>query len=284
LITNGTLVVAMAGDARPLPEAALEDVAYLSRSANRVRILGTLADGPRTRRELMDATGVSRTTLGRILNELAERGWAERNADGRYAAATTGEHVAAAFLPLVDAMAAVRSLGEAANWLPASVHDVGLDAFRDATVHRPDQNAPLSFARELIDRIGSAGTVRVLSYLAPPAHSVAEVLHERIREAGVDSELVLAGGLAEHLAEDPERRPRWRESIDAGAVVYGYDGHIPCNLFVIDGTVLVANVDPDAGPPGAYIESDDPRVLEWADDLIATHREGAERLDADAFA
>jgi predicted transcriptional regulator len=110
------------------------------------------------------------------------------------------------------------------------------------------------------------------------------VLHERIREAGVDSELVLAGGLAEHLAEDPERRPRWRESIDAGAVVYGYDGHIPCNLFVIDGTVLVANADTDAGPPGAYIESDDPRVLEWADDLIASYRADAERLTADTFA
>jgi len=273
----------MTGDARPLPEAALEDVAYLSRSANRVRILVALADGFHTRRELMDATGVSRTTLGRILNEFAERGWIERNADGRYAATTTGEHVAAAFLPLVDAMATVRSLGDAAAWLPASVHDVGLDAFRDATVHRPDPNAPLTFARELVDRIEGAESVRTLTYLAPPAHSVAEVLHERVRDSGVTSEFVLAGGLAGHLAEDPERRPRWCESIAAGAVVYDYDGYISCNLFVIDGTVLVVNADPDDGPPGAYVESEHPRVLEWADDLIADYREDAERLDAGAF-
>lgn len=274
----------MDGDPRPLPEAALEDVAYLSRSANRVRILEALAAEPHARRDLMDSTGVSRTTLGRILNELAERGWTERLEDGRFAATRTGEHVATAFLPLVEAMAAVRALGEATAWLPESVHDVGLDAFRDATVHRPDPNAPLSFARELVDRIEDAGSVRVLSYLAPPEHSVAEVLHERIRDAGVTSELVLAGGLAGHLAEDPERRPRWRESIDAGADVYDYDGHIPCNLFVIDGTVLVVNADADDGPPGAYVESDDPRVLEWADGLIVNHREDAERLDAAAFA
>ena len=274
----------MAGDSRPLPEAALEDVAYLSRSANRVRILEALAAEPHERRELMDATGVSRTTLGRILNELTERGWVEWDADGRFAATRTGEHVAAAFTPLVDAMAAVRSLGEAADWLPASVHDVGLDAFRDATVHRPDPNAPLSFARELVDRIEGAETFRTLSYLAPPEGSVAEVFHERVREDGFSSESILAGGLTEHVLEDPERRDRWRESVEAGAAVYSYDGYIPCNLFVIDGTVLVVNADTDAGPPGAYIESDHPRVLEWADDLIAKHREEAERIDAAAFA
>ncbi|MEF8841341.1 MAG: MarR family transcriptional regulator [Haloarculaceae archaeon] len=274
----------MAGDTRPLPEAALEDVAYLSRSANRVRILEALADRPHTRRQLMDVTGVSRTTLGRILNELVERGWAERNADGRYAATRTGEHVAAAFTPLVDAMATVRSLGDAAAWLPESVHDVGLDAFRDATVHRPDPNAPMSFAHELVDRLGDAETFRTLTYLAPPAHSVAEVLHERAREDGFATEFVLAGGLAEYLVEDPERRERWRESVESGAVVYHYDGYISCNLFVIDGTVLVVNTSPEDGSPGAFIESDHPRVLEWADELIATYRGGAERLDARTFA
>ncbi|MFC6939203.1 helix-turn-helix transcriptional regulator [Salinirubellus sp. GCM10025818] len=274
----------MARDARPFPEAALEDVAYLSRSTNRVRILETLTDEPLTRRELMDATGVSRTTLGRILNELAERGWAERRADGRYGATGTGEHVAAAFMPVVDAMATIRSLGGAAAWLPASVHDVGLDAFRDATVHRPDPNAPMSFARELVDRIGGADDVRTLTYLAPPEHSVAEVLHERIRDVDVTSEFVLAGGLTEYLVENPERRERWRESVESGAVVYDYEGYISCNLFVIDGTVLVVNTSTEDGSPGAFLESDHPRVLEWAEDLVASYRADSERLDAEAFA
>lgn len=274
----------MGDDSRSLPEAALEDVAYLSRSANRVRILQALAAEPHARRELMGATGISRTTLGRILNELAERGWVERETDGRFAATRTGEHVVAEFVPLVEAMATLRSLGEAAAWLPASVHDVGIDAFRDATVHRPDPNAPLSFARDLADRIGDAESFRTLTYLAPPAHSVARVLHERVRDDGFTTEFVLAGGLVEHLVEDSERRRRWRESVESGAVVYEYDGYIPCNLFVIDRTVLVVNADTDAGPPGAFVESDDPRVLEWADDLVASHREEAERLDAEAFA
>jgi predicted transcriptional regulator len=263
---------------------ALADVAYLSRSANRVCILETLADGPYTRRELMEATEISRTTLGRILNELAERGWAERTTDAEYVATRTGEHVATSFAPLVDAMATIRSLREATAWLPMSVHDVGLEAFRDATVHRPDPNAPLSFARELVERIEGAETFRTLTYLAPPQGNVAEVMHERIRTGELRSEFVLAGGLTEHLISDPERRKRWSDSLKAGAVAYRYEGYIPSNLFVIDGTVLIVNTDTEKGPPGGFIESDDARVFDWADDLMASHREASERLDTGTFA
>lgn len=267
----------------PGDPGALADVVYLSRSENRVRLLETLADGPRTRRELMASTGISRTTLGRILNEFAEREWAERTTDGEYAATRTGEHVVASFAPLVEAMATVRSLGEATEWLPMSVHDVGIDAFLDARVHRPDPNAPLSFARELVDRIEDAETFRTLTYLAPPRNDVAEVMHERIRTGALRTEFVLAGGLTEHLADDSERRARWNDSLEAGAVAYRYDGYIPSNLFVVDESVLVVNTDAESGPPGAFVESDDARVLEWADDLIASHREASERLDAEAF-
>jgi predicted transcriptional regulator len=274
----------MCAEAHALPEPALEDVAYLSRSANRVRLLGALAAGPTTRRALVEETGVSRTTLGRILNELEERGWAERRPDGQYAATRTGEHVLRAFLPVVEALEAVRSLGEAAEWLPESVHEVGLAAFRDATVHRPAPNEPLSFARELVDRVEVATRFRTLTYLAPPMHAFAETMHERIRDGGLESEFVFAGGLVGHLVDDPERRRRWRESVAAGATVYRYDGHVPCNLFVFDRRVLVPNTDPEKGQTGAFVESEDPRVYEWAVDLLERHRAEAERVGPGVFA
>jgi len=274
----------MCAESHSFAEPALEDVAYLSRSANRVRLLGALAAGPTTRRALVEETGVSRTTLGRILNELEERGWAERRTDGQYAVTPTGEHVLRAFLPAVEGLEALRSLGEAAGWLPESVHEVGLAAFRNATVHRPAPNEPLSFARELVDRVESARRFRTLTYLAPAPPAVAEKMHERIRNGGLDCEFVLAGGLVEHLVEDPDRRRRWHESIQSGAVVYRYDGHIPCNLFVFDRQVLVPNTDPEKGQTGAFVEGEDPRVYEWAVDLVDRHRAEAERLGPETFA
>lgn len=56
-----------------VPIEALEDIAYLLRSPNRVRILDALTRDPYSRRELGEQTGTSRTTLDRIVNELEER-------------------------------------------------------------------------------------------------------------------------------------------------------------------------------------------------------------------
>jgi predicted transcriptional regulator len=274
----------MCAERHSLAESALEDAAYLSRSANRVRLLRALADGPASRRTLMEETGVSRTTLGRILNELAERGWAERRPDGRYVATATGDHVRRAFLPAVEGLETIRTLDGAAAWLPASVHEVGLAAFRDAVVHRPAPNEPLSFARELVDRVGSASRFRTLTYLAPPTDAFAETMHERIRDGGLETEFVFAGGLVEHLVEDPERSRRWHDSVEAGAVVYRYDGHVPCNLFLFDRQVLIPNTDPEKGKTGTFVESTHPDVGAWAADLFDRHRAAAERVDAVTFA
>lgn len=267
------------GDA--VPADALEDIAYLSRSENRVRLLETLASGPHSRRELGDVTGVSRTTLGRILGELEEHGWARRTTDGDYVATVTGEHVVEAFMPLVGAMQAVRDLGDAVAWLPADELSIGLQHFRDATVRRSQPHAPMEFMEYLAGLVRDATTFKVLTFLAPPS-PVGEAMHAGVVEGRLTADHVLAGGLVEYLSTQSESPPHWREYVEAGARVYRYDGHIPCNVFIVDETVLVMNDRPEGS--GAAIESRSETVREWAHDLIETHLEGAERVDAETFA
>jgi hypothetical protein len=94
------------------------------------------------------------------------------------------------------------------------------------------------------------------------------------------AEHVLAGGLIEHLREHSDGPPQWHDYITAGARVYYYDGHIPCNLFIVDGTVLLLN---DRANAGEVIESENETVRSWAHELIATYREVAEPIEADTF-
>ena len=47
---------------------ALDDIAFLARSVNRVEVLETLSSGPHNRAELQEATDISRPTVGRIVN------------------------------------------------------------------------------------------------------------------------------------------------------------------------------------------------------------------------
>jgi hypothetical protein len=73
---------AMSSESSEISTEALEDIAYLCRSANRVTILDALTEGPYSRRELANQTDASRTTLDRIVNELEERRWVERTTEG----------------------------------------------------------------------------------------------------------------------------------------------------------------------------------------------------------
>ncbi len=257
---------------------ALEDIAYLARSENRVRVLEVLTTQALQRRNLEAETGVSRTTLGRILGEFEDRGWAERTTDGEYTATPRGKHVIAEFTPVVEAMETIRHLGESVAQLPSDDLTIGLEHFRDATVSRPEPNAPLGVVRRLVSLLEDAGRFRSFTYLAPPV-PVGEAMYEGIRTDRLTAEHVLAGGLIEYLQNNPDGPPPWEAYIDAGARVYRYQGHIPCNLFVIDETVIITNDH----PTNEYIETANDTVGEWAADLIDTYRDDADRVDADSL-
>lgn len=267
-------------DADAVPADALEDVAHLARSPHRVPILASLADGPRGRRELGDETGASRSTVGRILADLEERGWAERTDGGEYEATPTGAFLSRELSPLVEAVAAISNLGDAVDVLPADELSIGLRHFGDASVVRPEPNEPAELGRYHTELLREASEVRTLTYIAPPV-SVGEAVAAGVEDGRLSAVHVMAGGLVDYLREHPERPPSWRRYVEAGARVYEYRGHVPCHLFVADGTVHVGR--PDAEPGGTFVESRDETVRSWAIDLIDSYREEATRIGPEAF-
>lgn len=264
----------------PLSEPALDDVAYLSRSRNRVRILAALSNAAATRGELEAATGISRTTLDRAVSELVERNWIERTADGQYSATAAGERIAAETTRVVGAFQAIRNLGDAVAWLPEAELTVGLHQFREATVRRPEpnaMNAPATFATALLRE----ATEFACLVNTPPSLAFEEAMMAGVAEGRLATNHVITEGELDVLREDPDRAARWRTYVEAGADLYCYDGSIPCNLIVIDETVLVLDRQPRAAEG---IESSNPAVRAWATELIDDYRADAARLEAAAFA
>jgi len=260
---------------------ALEDVAYLSRSENRIRILDALASEAYPRRELRDVTCVSRTTLGRILRELEKRGWVERRADGNYESTPEGELVVAQFTSLVEALTVVRTLGEAATWIPLAELPIGLRDFSDATVHRSEPHAPLQLVEYLADLVRNGSTFRVLTFLAPPA-PLGEAMQAGATDGRLTMEAVLTDGLVTYLRDEADSPPRWREFLESGSRIYRYDGRLPCNLFVVDETVLVMSDRPEGR--SAAIESENEAVRAGFDDLFDRYRAESESVAPEFFA
>lgn len=273
----------MVADPHAVSADALEDIAYLSRSVNRVTLLDALASGSYARRDLNERTGVARTTIGRIVNEFEERGWVERTGDGEYTATPTGEQVSAEFTPLVEAMAAIRILGDKVAWLQAPDSAIGLRHLSDATVRRPESSDPMAPAHHLTARLRGADELRCLFGVVPPV-SFEIAMRDCTVEGDLTAEHVVSEREFAYVRDHPERAPRWREYVAAGANVYRYDGTVPCNLVVLDGTVYIGKSQSEYGEPYTVVETENDAVVSWACEIIERHRTAAERLDTEAFA
>lgn len=260
-------------------EEGLADIAYLARSENRVGILETLVASTHSSREIEAATGTARSTLERILTELEERGWVERATEGGYKATAAGEFAVAEFTPLVESMAALRTLGDAVEWLPREELSVGLHHFSDATVRTPESNNVTAPAEYMTKLLREATEFACLVRIAPPL-GFEMAMRDRAVDGRLTTEHVITGDELDYLTDQPDRIRRWREYLEADISVYCYDEDIPCNLFVIDETVLIVDREPEVC---AFIESESETVREWARDLIGTYRMQAERLSADAL-
>lgn len=271
----------MVGGSDGVPADALDDIAYLAKSTNRLKLLKGLASGAYSRRDLDERTGIARSTIGRIINEFEARGWVERTSDGTYTATATGALVVTEFTPLVDTMDAIRGLGEAAAWIPVDELSIGIVHFDDAVIRRSEPNAPFGLVEHLADRIRDAASFRVLTFLAPPS-PVGQAMHAGVIEGRLDAEHVLAGGLVGYLRDQQHQPPDWQRYIAAGARVYRYDGRIPCNLFIVDETVFLMNDQPEGG--GAAIETENDRVLGGVAELFETYRDDATPIAAGDFA
>ncbi len=274
----------MPAESKGIPPDALEDIAYLSRSSNRITILDALTDGSYTRRELEEFTEASRTTLDRIVNELEERGWAERTMDGDYVATPVGNHLVEHFMPFIDSVVAIRQLDEAVAWVPTDELSIGMQHFSDASVRWSAQGDPMETIDYFTDLIQETTEFRILTNLAAPV-PFAEAIRDRILAGRLTAEFVVAEEIIEYMWAQPDRLMRWQEILEGDAGMFRHEGTIPCNMYIFDDTVLIkkGGAEPIKEGYGVPIQSDDERVLSWAHELIDQCRNAATRVDPKVF-
>lgn len=101
-------------------------------------------------------------------------------------------------------------------------------------------------------------------------------LADEVREGRLELEGVVEAAFVEGLRDDPERTAPWHAFADG---VWVYDGRVPLDMHVVDGTaVLWLSDDRDERAYG-LLESDRPSVVRWAESLYEEYRAEAEPLD-----
>lgn len=260
----------------------LEAVAFLARSENRVAVLRALDERARDRRELETATGASRSTLGRVLGELEDRRWIER--DGRrYETTRAGELVFDRFVDLLETIGGICTLGDAIGYLP--LDDMSLDVrhFADATVVPATELRPTRPYDYAIDELRAADRFRCVARSVPPVY--VRAIHEAITSGELDVTCVLDREYLDSIRDD-EVLTRWRDVAASGATVARHEGTVPYVVIVLDRTVHLWLYE-DAGGRHSTVgllESDDPAVLAWAEATVADYVEAARPLETTAEA
>ena len=259
-------------------DSALEEIEFLALSANRVEVLGLLAEGPHSRRELAEHTGASQPTLGRILGDFADRHWIERR-DGAYAATATGRLVAEEFTDLRETLETERRLREVMEWLPTDEMGFDLRRLADARITVPSRTRPGAPVRRVLDLLGRSERIRIVSHAFN--ESSLEAVRERTVEGAGTFEGVFSPDALDALAADPALRERLRELVESDrAEVRVHDGPVPLAVTVTDDVVHLLLRDED-GLLRAAVDTDDETVLAWANETHERYWRDATPLDPD---
>jgi len=102
------------------------------------------------------------------------------------------------------------------------------------------------------------------------------VLAGQVERGRLDFEQVLEKSFVESLRDAPERSAIWQPLIDR---VFVYDGIVPINTHIVDGTVLVWLGESREEVAGLFL-SESPEVLAWAESLYEDYRASADPLEA----
>lgn len=259
-------------------DAALEDVEFLALSANRVTVLQSLAEGPRSRSALAEETGASQATLGRILADFEDRSWA-RPTDGGYEATATGRLVADAFSDLLDALELEVDLRDIVAYLPTDELGFDLARLTDATITVPTETRPNAPVQRLIDLERDAAEVRAFSHAFN--EQTLSLMADRATDGTVRFRGVFSPDVVEALASDDALRRHLLALVDAEpAAVRVRSAGVPVAGTLVDARVHLLVRD-ESGVLRASIDTDDDVVREWADDAFERYWTDAVPLDRD---
>jgi predicted transcriptional regulator len=245
----------------------------------RDRFLSAVADGARSKRDLVAAMDVSRSTVDRAIRDLEAVSLVERTDDG-YVATAAGRIVAAdreRYRRTVESVTDARSL---LALLPSDA-EVPPAMVRGATVMHATAPTPAAPLEEVRKRIAGSDRYRGVAAIAPGT-GFAELYREQVVEEGLDLELVFTEALAAYARE--HYGEQWRTMHERGVEVYAV-GDVPHGLGIVeddDGACAMLPVYDAQTQLAGVVFNDEPVAVEWAREQYARTSERAHPVEPPA--
>lgn len=264
-------------------EHAIGGIAFLAGSETRVRILDELRERRRIEKsDLQGRLDCSRTTVGRNLDALEERGFIERT-NTEVTITRVGEFVAADFFDLVEIVEITQALEPFLEWAPPEEFDPALlGRLADAEMIVATRDDPHGPDDAHVERIETTAEQRfVLPIIGERGMERSLEMLQANRTESV--ELVIDSDIAELFVSHPRYTEKIGRVLDTGRVtIFVHEEDITYFLGIYDEIVHVAVVD-EQGRPRALLETTDDEVRTWADERYREYKRMAEPFEAAAM-
>lgn len=252
-------------ESESIPDEAIDEIAFLSRSPVRVRVLHLLSGEDRVeRRELRERVDGVRTTVTRNLNALEERGWIEHAGDG-YAITSCGQMIVDELVDLTEKVSLAVDLRPALRWLDVDRLEIGLREFERAEITTADATNPYAPVEEQIELFRRSDRVRTA--LPTVNRQILRTCRRTAEADGSEVELIIEGGTVDRFRSEPRYADLF-EDVRRECTVLRHDDTIPYYVGLTGETVQLGTTDGDRVTKVLLRFEDEPDVRSWADDRI----------------
>jgi len=257
----------------PTETEAFEQLSFLARSPNRTAILRALYHAPHDRHELETLTGAPRPTLARILGELEERGWVERE-NHEYDTTVIGGLVVEELLRTLRAVSTVHRLRQLLMNVPSEAISLDIEALSEATVTVAEPGAPFRPVKRFGELIRESSTLRDLnkSFIG---HLCRAELTELLDDGGSMTVIYEPEVVDSMLSAADDAT----EAVRTGAIRVFVHEALPFGLSLFDERVALAGYDPTTGALTTLVDTDNAEVRRWATGVYETYRADAVEYD-----
>jgi len=245
---------------------AIDDVTFLIRSQHRMHILQLLSEKSRTRETLLTATGASRVTLSRILSDMEERNWIDRQYGSDELSITDiGAAIYEELAELIETVHVANEKSHVTGQLPIGWRGLQLRHLVDSQVVVDDAADPVAASRAVADAIADSTAVRALASTATQL-SMKNGLASRRNGVEADDEVVFDADATAVCLNNDSVRDQWMDleaTADAPAF-FSYDQSFPCEMYLVDGQTVYLMSWGETEGDTTVVRSENSRVVEWA--------------------
>lgn len=250
-------------------------VPFLTCSANRVAVLAAIAtEASCSRSDLQTATGIPRSTVSRILDELDDHGLVS-SVDHRYEVTPLGRVLAKRLnmvFDSIDVMQRLQTLLKQLSDTDPVITITDHDSWEILIPTSPDPGAP---ARRFADLLMAASHVRLL---APDVIPVLFDVNSPVGEEKETFEVVVTRGVLQGKGYSPRSAHPMRGVTPSGDItLFSSNEDISHVAGTIDDIAVVGLTD-DAGAIQGYVETSDKAVRTWTDAILDAYCQSAQRF------